>query len=82
MANQPVKKPIPEKRQSPSPEKPPAKPRRSTSTMWLLLVLALVLLFLWFSGDRENRSEISYGLFRRELGRRCRGRRVGTGFRA
>jgi cell division protease FtsH len=61
MDNQPEKKPAP-------PEQPGAKPRRRTSTMWLLLVLGLVVVFLVFSG-REKREKINYGVFRRELQR-------------
>jgi len=56
----------PEK-QAPQHQTTEPKPRRSTSTVWLLLVLAMVILFLWFSGDRENRSEITFGSFYREL---------------
>ncbi len=55
----------PEKK-SPPPEKPGPKPRRSTSIMWLLVVLALVILFFMFSGG-DKKAKISYGMFRREL---------------
>ncbi len=60
MDSQPEKKPH-------APQNSVPKQRRNTSTMWLVLVLALVMLFLWFSGNRSNRSQITYGLFRREL---------------
>jgi len=54
-----------------SPQKPPPSPqtpsgpppRRHTSTVWVLLVLGLVVAFLWFSGGKEDRSEIKYGEF-------------------
>jgi len=56
----------PEKK-SPLPDKSAPKHRRNTSMVWLLLVLGFVIVFLWFSGDRENRSEITFGVFYREL---------------
>ena len=37
------------------------------STWWLLLVLAVVLAYLYYSGKGANRSEISYGMFRHQL---------------
>jgi len=61
MDNQPESKSAP-------PEKPEPKPRRSTPTLWLLLVGGLVVVFLLFH-SREKREEISYGMFRRELQR-------------
>ncbi len=61
MDNQPESKSAP-------PEKPGPKPRRSTPTLWLLLVVGLVVVFLLFT-NREKREKISYGLFRRELQR-------------
>jgi cell division protease FtsH len=52
---------------SPAPERTVARRRPNTSTLWLLLVAALVIGFLYFSGEREKRGEISYGTFREEL---------------
>ncbi len=43
------------------------KPYRNTSSLWLLLVLASVIAFLWISARSGDRSTISYGLFRAEL---------------
>ncbi len=54
-------------KKSPSREKSGPKQRTNTSTLWMLLVLALVIGFLWFSSSGDSRSEISYGMFRREL---------------
>jgi cell division protease FtsH len=52
----------------PSPVKSrPKPPLPSTSTWWLLLVLVLVLVFLYISGNRSQRSEITYGMFREQL---------------
>ena len=51
-----------------TPGRPFVRQRPNTSLMWLLLVLLLVAGFLWFSGG-SDRSEISYGMFRRELQR-------------
>ncbi len=41
----------------------------STPAMWLLLVMAMVLAIMYFSGDSSGRSTISYGMFHRELAR-------------
>jgi cell division protease FtsH len=61
MDKQPERKPAP-------PEKPGPKQRYSTPTVWLLLVLGLVVVFLLFT-NREKRTKISYGMFRQELQR-------------
>ncbi len=53
----------------PTPETPGPKPRRSTPTVWLLLVLGLVIAFIWFSG-RDKHEKIDYGTFREELKRK------------
>jgi len=42
-------------------------PRRNTSTLWLLLVLGLVILLLYWSGSKEDRSEITFGFFDQQL---------------
>ncbi len=49
------------------PKSPQQRPRVSTPSAWLLLVLLLVAAFLLFSSDTGGRSEITYGLFLREL---------------
>ncbi|MGO8689120.1 MAG: ATP-dependent zinc metalloprotease FtsH [Thermoguttaceae bacterium] len=50
------------------PEKPAARPlARSSSTLWLLGVLALVLMFLVCNHQLGGVSEISYGMFRKQL---------------
>lgn len=51
------------------PTQPPKKdaPPRSSSMVWLLVVLALVILFLFFTGERGKRTEIKYGYFREQL---------------
>ena len=53
--------------QEPPSKTPPPRPRPNSMTLWLLVVLAMVIGFLYFQGRRETRSAISYGLFRREL---------------
>ncbi len=50
-----------------SPDGATPKTYRNTSSLWLLLVLASVIAFLWISGRGNDRSIISYGLFRAEL---------------
>ena len=57
----PPEKPIPK------PSSGSKRPRSGTPTMWLLLVLALVVTFLYFGGRGESRSKITPGLFRHEL---------------
>ena len=50
------------------PEKPAARPlAHSSSTLWLLGVLALVLMFLVCNHQLGGVSEISYGMFRKQL---------------
>ena len=41
--------------------------RFSTSSLWLLLVLGLIIAFFVFTGTSEKRSQINYGLFRQQL---------------
>ena len=60
MATQPENK-------SPPPIKPRPNPFPSTSGWWLLLALAMVLAFLYYSGNSGTRSKIAYGTFRHEL---------------
>ena len=70
MDGQPEKKPpkkTPAEQPPPDPEAAPPRRRFSTSTLWLLLVLALVVGFLYFSGEAGRESKITYGLFRQEL---------------
>ncbi len=64
------KPPLPSNPRSkpPLPVKPrPRPPLPNASTWWLLLVLAAVLIFVYFVGNRPQRSEISYGMFREQL---------------
>ena len=42
---------------------PPSRSRFSGSTMWMLLILLLLAVFLYFSSDRTPRSEILYSFF-------------------
>ena len=42
---------------------PPSRSRFSGSTMWMLLILLLLAVFLYFSSDRTPRSEIFYSFF-------------------
>ncbi len=56
----------------PSPKLPPSqkatpKQRINSTTVLLLMILAMVIVFLWVNSRRNNRSEITYGLFRNEL---------------
>jgi cell division protease FtsH len=61
MANQPEKKsPLP-------PSKPRPNPFSNSSNWWVLVLLILVLGYIYYSNGHGNRSEISYGLFRRQL---------------
>jgi len=46
---------------------PGQRPNPGISTIWLLLILGAVVLFLFFSGKEATRSSVSYGLFREEL---------------
>jgi len=56
----------PPKQHPPASQKPTPR-QANTSTLWLLLVLALVILFLWISGGSDHRSDISYGMFHQQL---------------
>ena len=61
----------PEKISPPDPVGPPEKnlppPRRNPQTWWLLLLLAGIFAFLYYSHNNDQRSEISYGVYLREL---------------
>ncbi len=57
----------PHKTPTSPPTQPGLKPRSSVSTLWLLLVLGAVLLFLWYSSSSSDRDEITYGFFRDQL---------------
>jgi len=46
---------------------PPRRPRSNTWTLVLLFTMVMVLI-LYFSGDRTSRSEITYDFFRQQLG--------------
>ena len=51
----------------PSPSKPSPRPFSSPTNWWLLLILAGVLVYLFYASNREGRSEITYGMFRGQL---------------
>ena len=55
------------KNKSPKPVKPRPGPMTSTPTGWLLVALAVVGIFVFFSWGRNDRSEIGYGFFRSQL---------------
>jgi len=51
-----------------SPQRPGAKGRRpSNTTFWVLVVVAAVIAFLYLTGGREKRLEITFGQFDRAL---------------
>jgi cell division protease FtsH len=56
----------PEK-QSPPQSGAPLRPRGSTSTLWIILIMIAVLAFVFMMRDTSNREEVTYGLFRQEL---------------
>ena len=56
----------PEKKSPPLP-KPRPNPFSNSSNWWVLLVLILVLAYVYYSNGHGSQSEISYGLFRRQL---------------
>ena len=77
MSTQPEKKRQPRKRQlkekpasppstPPPPTRPTPRPPSGRSNWWLLLILAGVLVYLFVS-SRDNRSGITYGMFRSQL---------------
>ncbi len=66
MASEPPRKPsTPDGK--PPPDHKPSPARSSTMGWWLLLVFMLVLGLLYFGGRGEERSEIDFGVFYREL---------------
>jgi ATP-dependent Zn protease len=46
---------------------PPARPRLASSTVWLLVILLVVMVFAWYQQDHTARSEISYDFFFSQL---------------
>jgi len=60
MADQPAPK-------LPAPEKSSPKQRVNSSTVWLLIILAAVVAFLWINSRRESRSELPYKMFHQQL---------------
>ncbi len=60
MAIQPEKK-------SPPPPRPRPNPFSNSSNWWVLAVLIVVLAYVYYSNGHGAQSEISYGLFRRQL---------------
>ncbi len=59
--------PIDPETKSPAPKKLRPAPVPNPSTWWLLLAITAVLVFIYYSGKASNRSEITYGMFRRQL---------------
>jgi cell division protease FtsH len=46
---------------------PPVRPRLASSTIWLLIILLVVMVFAWYQQDHTARSEISYDFFFSQL---------------
>jgi cell division protease FtsH len=46
---------------------PPARPRLASSTIWLLIILLVIMVFAWYQQDRTTRTKISYDFFYRQL---------------
>ena len=46
---------------------PPARPRLASSTIWLLIILLVIMVFAWYQQDRTTRTQISYDFFYRQL---------------
>ena len=67
MAKSPKKKTPPSPRKKTKKPPPRPNPLRTLSHGWLLVVLALVLAWLYYSSNHGARSEIGYGMFRHEL---------------
>ncbi len=57
----------PETRPPSPPQNPRPTPLSRTPNWWLLLLLASVLALIYYSNRSESRSEITYGMFRRQL---------------
>jgi cell division protease FtsH len=49
------------------PQRPRPNPRMNGGTWWVVLALVTVALVAFFSRDKDSRSEIDYGFFRRQL---------------
>jgi cell division protease FtsH len=62
MAETPEKKDTP-----PSGEAPPQKPRIGAPSLWLLIIMGLVVLFLYLVRDGANRDEIDFSFFNQQL---------------
>ena len=57
-----------EPEKQPQPLRKPRPPTYSnTSNWWLLVVLAVVLAFVYYSNNHGDRSKITYGMFRHQL---------------
>ncbi len=54
-------------KKSPPPRKPHPSPLAGASTWWFLLALAVVAAFIYYYKSQNNRSQITYGFFRRQL---------------
>ncbi len=52
---------------NPPPQKPLPRQGPGTSTVWLMIIFALVILFLVFSRRESKQSQITYGFFREQL---------------
>jgi cell division protease FtsH len=46
---------------------PPKRPRLASSTLWLLIILLVIMVFAWYQRDHTSRSEISYDFFYSQL---------------
>ena len=51
----------------PPPAKPKIHPLLTPSNGWLAVVVVMILILLYYSGNPNGRSEISYGMFRHQL---------------
>ena len=54
-------------KKSPPSRKPRPSPLAGASTWWFLLALAVVAVFIYYYKSQNNRSQITYGFFRRQL---------------
>ncbi|MEX2140102.1 MAG: ATP-dependent metallopeptidase FtsH/Yme1/Tma family protein, partial [Pirellulales bacterium] len=48
-------------------KQPPQRPRLASSTLWLLIILLVIMVFTWYQRDRTSRAEISYDFFYSQL---------------
>jgi cell division protease FtsH len=46
---------------------PPARPRLASSTIWLLIILLVIMVFAWYQQDHTSRTEINYDFFYSQL---------------